>query len=658
MNPHRLALAFTAVFVMTATLVMAQERQDTTHLEELVVTPTRLPTPPDEVVSSITTISGEELRARGVRFVHDALREVPGASVVQVGSFGGQTSLFLRGGESDYVKVLIDGVPANQAGGAFNWANLTTDNVDRIEILRGPASVIYGSDAVSGVVQIFTRRGQAGFAVEGGAEAGTFGTLNGHAGVLGGTPRLTYSADASRFSTDGSYAFNSDYGNTGISGSIRTLPDARTDASLSARFNDSRFHFPTDFAGVLADSNQSSTEEMLTLSGDLGRRLGDRYDLRLTAGGSRTDAGFDDRSDGPADTLGFAFASQRESRAQRGSLDARLNAVLSDVVTITAGAQVERETERLTGETTSNFGGISTTPDTPFDRGRTTLGYYTQGVIDLASGLALNLNARLDDNSAFGTFFTYRAGAAYRLPSATRIRASLGRAFKAPTFCEQFCDVPFVVGDSTLRPERSTSWEAGVEQAFGEGQVLVWATYFDQRFRDMIVYDGSGGPAQPTYRNGAAARARGLETGLTVTLGRNVKTSATYTHLTTKATDDAGLPSAAFAEGERLIRRPKHAAEVSLRGRVFDRATLGGSLVYMGTRDDVDFNQFPARRVELPAYATVDLATEVDVIRGGAGSPGLSAVVRVENLFDQNYDQVVGFRGRRRGVFGGAKFRF
>ena len=658
MSPHRVAFAFAAVFALTATLVTAQERQDTTRLEELVVTPTRVPTPPDEVVSSVTSISGEDLRARGVRFVHDALREVPGASIVQIGSYGGQASLFLRGGESDYVKVLIDGVPANQAGGAFNWANLTTDNVDRIEILRGPGSVIYGSDAVSGVVQIFTRRGQGGLAVEGAAEAGTFGTLNGHAGVLGGNPRLTYSADASRFSTDGSYAFNSDYGNTGISGSIRALPDARTDASLSARFSNSRFHFPTDFAGVLADSNQSSAEEMLTLSGDVGRRLGDRYDLRLTAGGSRTDIGFDDRPDGPADTLGFAFASQRNSRAQRGSLDARLTAVLSDVLTITAGTQVERETERLTGETTSNFGGISTTSNTPFDRGRTTFGYYTQGLVDLPSGVALNLNARLDDNSAFGTFFTYRAGAAYRLPSGTRIRASLGRGFKAPTFCEQFCDAPFLVGDSTLRPERSTSWEAGVEQALGEGKVLVWATYFDQRFRDMIVYDGSGAPAQPSYRNGAAATARGLETGLTVTLGRHLKTSATYTHLTTRATDDAGLPSASFAAGERLIRRPKHAAQVSVSGRVFDRATLGGSVVYLGARDDVDFNQFPARRVELPAYATVDLATEVEVIRSGASSPGLYVVGRIENLFNDSYDQVVGFSGRRRGVFGGAKFRF
>src|SRR5215208_1722461 len=183
--------------------ITAQEVQDTGRIKELVVTATRLPTPPDAVVSSVTTITGEELRARGLHFVHDALREVPGATVVQIGSYGGVGSLFLRGGESDYVKVLVDGVPVNQSGGAYNWANLTTDNVDRIEILRGPASVIYGSDAVTGVIQVFTRRGQPGVAVEGGAEAGTFGTVNGHGAILGGTSTLGYSADASHHSTDG-----------------------------------------------------------------------------------------------------------------------------------------------------------------------------------------------------------------------------------------------------------------------------------------------------------------------------------------------------------------------------------------------------------------------------------------------------------------------
>src|SRR3954467_7191610 len=175
-----------------------QEVQDTTQLKELVVTATRLATPANAVTSSVTVISGEDLRARGVRFVQDALRDVPGASVVQVGSYGGVSSLFLRGGESDYVKVLIDGVPVNQSGGSYNWANLTTDNIDRIEVLRGPASVIYGSDAMSGVVQIFTRRGGEGFGLDAGAEAGTFGTVNGRAGVLGGSPKLGYSADVSR----------------------------------------------------------------------------------------------------------------------------------------------------------------------------------------------------------------------------------------------------------------------------------------------------------------------------------------------------------------------------------------------------------------------------------------------------------------------------
>jgi vitamin B12 transporter len=609
-------------------------------------------------VSSVTTISGEDLRVRGVHFVQDALREVPGAAVVQVGSFGGVSSLFLRGGESDYVKVLIDGVPANQSGGAFNWANLTTDNVDRIEILRGPGSVIYGSDAVSGVVQIFTRRGQGDFSAEGGAEAGTFGTLNGHAGVLGGTSRLAYSADASRFDTDGTYPFNSDYGNTALSGSVRGQPDSRTDAGISVRFTDSRFHFPTDFAGVLSDSNQSNAEEMLTLSAEVGRQLSERFDLRLTAGGSRTTGEFDDQADNAGDTLGFAFASHRDTRAQRGNLDARVNAVLTPVLTVTTGVQVERESERQSGETTSNFGGIITTPDTPFDRSRTTLGYYAQGVVDLASGLALNLNARADDNSAFGTFLTYRAGAVYRFPSETRIRASVGRSFKAPTFCEQFCDAPFVVGDSTIQPERSTSWEAGVEQGIAGGRVSVWATYFDQRFRDMIVYDGGAAPGEPTYRNGAGARARGIESGLTTLLGSSVKATASYTYLRTEATDDAGLPSASFAAGERLIRRPKHSAQVAVRALLFNRATLGGSVVYVGAREDVDFNLFPAERVELPAYTTVDLATEVEIIRPNPGRPGFSGVLRVENLFNENYDQVVGFAGRRRGVFGGGKVRF
>ncbi|MGH7508625.1 MAG: TonB-dependent receptor plug domain-containing protein [Gemmatimonadales bacterium] len=636
----------------------AQESQDTTRLDELVVTATRLPTHPDAVVSSVTTISGDDLRARGVRFVQDALREVPGATLVQGGSFGGLSSLFLRGGESDYVKVLVDGIPVNQSGGGYNWANLTTENLDRIEILRGPASVVYGSDAMTGVVQIFTRRGQGGLAIEAGGEAGSFGTVNGHGGVLGGSGRLSYSADASRFSTDGTYPFNSGYGNTVLSGSVQGFPAPGSDATLSVRYSDSRYHFPTDFAGVLADSNQSNAEKALSLGADIGGRLGERYELRLTAGGARTDGEFDDRPDNSTDTLGFGFASHRTWQADRGNLDLRVNGNLSRVLTVTLGGQLERETESQAGETTSNFGEIVTTSDTPFDRGRTTLGYYAQSLLDFASGLALNLNARVDDNSAFGTFFAYRAGVAYRWASGTRVRASVGRSFKAPTFCEQFCDAPFVVGDPTLRPERATSWEAALEQGLASGRVSAWATYFDQRFRDMILYDGSGAPGEPTYRNGAAALARGIETGVKASLGSAVTASVAYVYLLTRATDDAGLPSASFQRGQRLIRRPAHSAQLVARVRLAGRVTLGGSVSYVGRRDDVAFDQFSSQRVELSPYTLVDLTAELQVLPAAYGRGGLSGMLRVENLFQERYHQAAGFPGRPRGVYGGARFHF
>jgi vitamin B12 transporter len=376
----------------------------------------------------------------------------------------------------------------------------------------------------------------------------------------------------------------------------------------------------------------------------------------LTAGASRTDGELDDRPDNAGDTVGFGFASRRESRADRGNIDLRVNAYPSGVLTLTAGTQVERETERQSGETTSNFGEIVTSPDVPFDRGRTTFGYYGQSLLDLPGGLVLNLNARVDHNSEFGTFFTYRAGALFRFQSHTRIRGSLGRAFKAPTFCEQFCNAPFVVGDPNIQPERSTSWEIGVEQDLVSRELAIWATYFDQRFRDMILYDGSAAPGEPTYLNGAAARARGLEAGIDAEPGEGIRASASYTYLVAEATDDRDMPSPSFAGGERLIRRPRHSAEVAVRAQAFGRVTLGGSFIYVGARDDVDFTQFPSQRVELPAYALVDLAGEVDILRGGLHGRGLSATLRVENLFNEAYDQVVGFSGRPRGVFGGLRF--
>src|SRR5439155_19336801 len=180
----------------TAAALSAQERGDTATLPEIVVTATRYPVSPDSLGVSVTVLRGDDLRAQGLRSVGDALRQVPGAQVVQGGGFGAQTALFLRGGESDYVKVLVDGVPVNQPGGAYDFANLTTDNLERIEIVRGPGSVLYGSDAIAGVVQIVTREGRGPPGASAAAEGGTYGSFRGEAGASAGSDALGWSATA------------------------------------------------------------------------------------------------------------------------------------------------------------------------------------------------------------------------------------------------------------------------------------------------------------------------------------------------------------------------------------------------------------------------------------------------------------------------------
>jgi len=241
-----------------------QQPQDTVVLKPVVVTATRTPVAADLVASAVTVLRGVDLVAQGVRTVADALETVPGVHIVETGSMGGQTSLFMRGGESDYVKVLLDGVPLNQAGGGIDLANLTTDNVDRIEVVRGPVSVLYGSDAVTGVVQIFTRTGQSRTPRVGAdVRAGTYGSLNGAVDVVGGTAIAGYAARVSRFSSDGLYPYNNQYRNSVVNARLRVQPDARTDASLTYRYGDDLYHFPTDGTGAPVDSNQRAAERSL-----------------------------------------------------------------------------------------------------------------------------------------------------------------------------------------------------------------------------------------------------------------------------------------------------------------------------------------------------------------------------------------------------------
>jgi len=654
----RCSALFPVLAIVAVTPLAAQDVQDSVPvLQEIVVTADRSPTPLARVVAATTVITGEELRARGVYSLEDALRQVPGAAVVPTGSFGGVGSLFLRGGESDYTKVLIDGVPVNQPGGAFNFGSLSTDNIERIEVVRGPASVLYGSDAVTGVVQIFTRRGTGKVRGEASLQAGTFGTAWGEAGASGGSDQVSYSANLFRFRSDGIYAFNNGYRSTVASGLVTVHPDSQTDLRLSARLGDNTVHFPTDFAGVPSDSNQRTLQSGTTLGLELGRRISAGAEMQVFLASYNESAGADNAKDSPGDTLGF-YASTSRSRLLRRSADARGIFQPAPGLRVTAGAQVEFEDLREVNRAEFNFGsGAAVAADPPFAATRRNLGGYTQVVLDLGARSLVNVGMRVDDNQGFGTHFTYRAGVVSAVGGGFRLRGSVGSAFKEPSIRENFANVPFELGNPDLKPEQSRSWEVGAEQSLAAQRLTVAVTYFDQRFRNLIQYDGAAPTGEPNYQNVGQATSRGIEIVAELRPARQTTVTASYTWLRTNV-EDAGIAAGAgevFVEGKQLIRRPAHSLRLDGRTRIAGRTGVGLALNYVGQRDDVDFRSFPSTRVTLGAYVQVDGDVSVDLLREGAGRLGFTATARVENLLDSRYETIIGFPGRGRTILVGGR---
>ena len=634
LRPLALALAL----VWPATTPAAQETGDTASLPEIVVTATRYPVAADSVASTVTVLQGDDLRAQGIRFVGDALRQVPGAHVVQGGPFGAAASLFLRGGESDYVKVLVDGVPVNQPGGFYDFGSLTTDNVERIEVLRGPASVLYGSDAIAGVVQIVTRGGGDGLRLAAAGEGGSYGSARWEASARGGGEALGWSGSLSRLTSDGTYELNNDYRNTAASGRLRAQVGSRTSLGLSGRYHDARYHFPTDVTGAPVDRNQFTTDEAASLALEATHRLSDAVEGQVLVARSDLETGYENPADPPP---GPGFASSDHTSTDRTSADARLRLLLPAGVEGLVGASFEAQRQRVMNA---------------FDENRDNWGVYAQASALPVSRLQITASGRVDRNERFGSFWTWRAAAlAYASPT-TRVRASAGSGFKEPNFFENF-DSPFSVGNPDLRPERSFSLEAGVEQEVIRGVARVGVTGFVQRFRDLIQFTFvPPSPGGPNYFNVAAADANGLELELQAERGP-LHGSLGYTRLWTEVSDagfDAG-EAATFVRGERLLRRPDDAITAELQAAVSGRARLGAVLTWAGTRDDIRFGQFPEpnQRVELPSYTTLDVSGTLMVLPGGRGRPSLQLTARVENVLDESYEQSVGFPARGRGVFVG-----
>ncbi len=622
------ASAFTALF---ASYAQAQQRPDTARIAPVVVTATSTPLALDRVPASVTVLDGHALRAEGMTHVADALRLVPGVAVVQSGSFGAPTSLFTRGAQGNYTKVLVDGVPLNDPGGAVDLGLLTLDDVERIEIVRGPASVLYGSDAVAGVVQIFTRHAGAKLSGSADARGGTYGSydVDANVGVPLGTARLAVGTGHHR--TNGIYEFNSRYRNDVGDATLTAAPWSGARLVATERYNDALAHFPTDFTGAPVDPNAYRTEKRTLLSAELAQRIASAQATLALTSNLANDASID-----PPNGAGD-FGSSLATRLLRQAADLRVALPVANALTLTVGGMAERQRQAAPG----------------YDR-RNSAGYLELVRAGLTTA---TLGARVDHSATYGDFATYRVSASRVLPGALRARASLGTAFREPAFYESF-DTPFSVANPDIRPERTTSWEAGLEHDIASGRATVGATYFHQRFVDLIDYRYDlANPAQSQYENIALARAAGAEAELRVAPVHGLAGDVSYTWLDTKVLrsgfDQSAL--AILAPGGPLLRRPKHSASAGLQYALPNGLAATARASYVGSRADHLFHGAPdysTDAVTLKPYTKLDLSLVAPL----AGA--LSATFRADNVTNTTYQSVAGYATPGRALTVGVRASF
>ena len=616
----------------------SQVAGDTSQLAPVVITASRTDAPQAVATTAATVLRGDALRARGITTIGAALREVPGVALVQTSAPGSQTSLFLRGGEPDYVQVLIDGITINEPGGTINFANLTLDNVDRIEIVRGPASVLYGSDAVTGVIQIFTRQGGDSPRAELGVRGGQRGMLDIDGTVAGGGPRARYSVGGGHHESSGLYDLNNDLRNTDVSGRLVVAPTSRSSVALTTRYVDARYDYPTEYYGAPLDRDSYSTERRLAAGVDAMYAVHPRVDGRVVLGLSRLQNVSDDRADGPGD-----FPFRYDARSLRRSADARVELRLIERSTLTLGGDFDWQ------ETETNSDAPQSLPLLE----RWSRAGYAQLIGNVAGRITYSLGGRLEQNERFGSLGNLRGGLGVLITPSTTLRASGGSAFKEPQFPE-ITGGCCAIANRSLGPERSTGWDVGFEQRLVGDAVAIGATYFDQRFRDLIVYaPADGSTTEFQYQNAQAATSRGWEVEARAGSAGGASVRANLTGL------DAVVRATPTTAERPLPRRPSHTGALVVASPVGRRLTLVGDATYVGKRHDVRFfPDAPFQQAErLPAYTLVGIAATLHAGRI-AGATALEMTARVDNLFDEDYEAVAGFETPGRVASVGVRFRF
>ena len=663
------AVYLSAVSVMVAGLLVglssmsfsasaAEVAADNQEPDVMIVSASRTDMELTRVASSVTVIDREFIDQRQSVYIVDMLRDVPGLSVNRSGSAGSLTEVRSRGGDANQLLVLIDGIRANDPAQVdqFQWQYLTSSDVERVEIVRGPQSAIWGSDANTGVVNIITRKGEGGLSGGGFVEGGSYDSLGGGLNIGGNGEMLDWGFNGSYVEQDG---FNNarqgdeddPFRNATVGGSLGFKPGATSRISLVARYTDA--DTKTDWqdcvpspgndpcAQVTADSEPDSTnsEQLYAgLSGEIAF-VDNRWthQLQLNSTNTETDFVFQfrdffdptqilvDSSSSEGSIVELRYQTNWDF-ARGGSVDGK------DLVTFAIDNQ-KRSYE--------NSYGVD-------DDSRQT-GFVLEGRTFLFDALNLTGSVRYDDNSDYENVTTWRISGGYDFyATGTRLRAAAGTGQKAPTMTELYGFFPGFQGNPDLDPEKSEGWEVGLDQSFLGDAYQIAATYFNENLQDQIVGISLPGFIPSVTNAPGETKRKGVEVGISGDLTANLTALLSYTYLDTDAVVLSG-PTIVGRAPE--IRKPRNTAALNLNYRFLsNRANANLNASYTDRQlDNIFYSDFSSTRTELDSFTVVDLAGEYKV------SNSVVLYGRVDNLFDEDYEEVFSYNVMGRAAYLGAK---
>ena len=624
-------LLVVSLFVSAPILCRAQEATPSpspkpTEAESasVVVSATRIPIPQENSPATISVIPAEDLEQKQIERVADALREVPGLSVVQTGTSGQLTSVFTRGLRSEHTQVLLDGIPINQGlQGAFDFASLTTDNIDRIEIVRGPQSTIYGPRALAGVIQLFTKQGSGTPTIEASAEGGSYGTFREALQSSGSWKQLDYSLGLSRLDTDNArpnnqYRLGNGIANIGWSPNDQWRVSSLFLYSLADTGNPNSISTPKAFDNFLTEKWLVAPhvdfkpvdwwEHKFILSYDHERQLNDPND------------------DG--------FVGPTRALFERTTVDYQNDLRPASWLTLTNGffySRVNAGEERPF--VSQAFG-----PQAKFiaDHTEEAAGFL-QASLTPFNGLNLVAGGRFDHFNQFGDVWTYRFAGSYLIrPTDTTLHASYATGFSPPSSQDKIFGNNF-----GLEPERDRGFDAGIEQRFCDGKARVGATYFHNKLSNIIGFNGLFDTL-----NLGAARTQGLEFEAHVTPISDLTISASYTYLDAEKTSVADISQ---LQGARLPRRPRNEVYVSASYLWWKKLRTTAEAKFVNAREELSFG---APNFDIEDYSFVNFAAEYEI------NSHFSVFGRIDNLTNEHYSEVFGFPALGRAAYGGIKLRF